>query len=83
MDNELKSMLQTVILEALEPINKRLNQIESNMATKQDLKDISIQLNSRFDNLDTEAYLVKQDVATIKANVALLALKPYKMSWEC
>jgi conjugal transfer/entry exclusion protein len=73
MDNELKVMLKTVIQEALEPINKRLDQIESNMATKQELQDTRSEMKSRFDTLETKLSHVEDHVGTIKVIVDRMA----------
>jgi len=64
MDNELKTMLQSVIEEALKPVREDIRNV------KQELQDTRSEMKTRFDNLDSELYLVKQDVAAIKASVA-------------
>lgn len=61
------------ILEEMKSLNQRLSHVESNMATKQDLMDIRVQMNSRFDTLETKMSYVESDVASIKATVDLIA----------
>lgn len=56
--------------ELLKQILDRLNQMESNMATKQDLTDIRAQMNSRFDTLETKLSFVEKDVSVIKQDVS-------------
>jgi uncharacterized membrane protein len=78
MNNELKTMLQSVIQEALQPIQDEIAEMKANMATKQDVEEIKQKLDTIYvqvaHNTEQEVKLneVALKVKDLDADVRLL-----------
>lgn len=82
MNNELKEMLQSILKEALEPINQRLDKIEKTMATKDDIRRLENAIkDARVENLNSDN-MILQKLDEIKSEVEFTYIKTSKNELE-
>lgn len=71
VNNELKTILESVLNEALEPIREELHSLNERVGSiENELQEVQSQMNTRLNTLETKTAHIQESVSDIIVSIA-------------